>query len=179
MQQLTSRPKLAWENLNRVINTWKTLDHPLNTPPPPHASKILEWHVKSIIEKHLPYRECPNLTMTVGFVASCSTVSTLIKVIDEWTCALDQGYEVCVVYFDVRKAFNTVQHLPLLKSMDKLGLDRPESFSCRRIRSYRSQFVAVDGCKLQFICTASCTGSPSRISARTTVVHMLHKMMYP
>lgn len=112
-------------------------------------------------------------------MASRSTVSTLIKVIDEWTCALDQGYEVCLVYFDVCKAFNTVQHLPLLKSMDKLGLDGPESFSCRWIRSYGSQFVTVDRCKLQFICTASCIGSPSRISARITIVYMLHKMMYP
>ena len=27
--------------------------------------------------------------------------------------ALDQGYEVCIVFFDISKAFDTVPHLPL------------------------------------------------------------------
>ena len=49
---------------------------------------------------------------------SCSTVSALIKVIDDWSQALDQGKEVCVIFFDVSKAFDEVPHLPLLQQME-------------------------------------------------------------
>ena len=52
-----------------------------------------------------------------GFMSSRSTVSALIRVIDDWLCALDQGYEVCVVFFDVSKAFDTVPHLALLSKL--------------------------------------------------------------
>ena len=79
-------------------------------------------------------------------MTSRSTVSALIKVIYDWNYALDQGYEICTIFYDVRKAFDTVPHLPLLQTMDKLGLNR---YILRWIRSYllyRSQFVAVKGC---------------------------------
>ena len=46
-----------------------------------------------------------------------STVSTLIKVMDDWLSAIDQGYEVCVVFFDVSKAFDTVPRLALLHKL--------------------------------------------------------------
>ena len=49
---------------------------------------------------------------------SRSTISALIKVIDDWSQALDQGKEVCVIFFDVSKAFDEVPHLPLLQQME-------------------------------------------------------------
>ena len=42
---------------------------------------------------------------------------------DDWQKALDQGYEVCVVFFDVSKAFDTVPHSLLLATLSELGLD--------------------------------------------------------
>ena len=41
-----------------------------------------------------------------GFKESGSTISALIKVIDDWSCALDHRKEVCVVLFDVSIAFD-------------------------------------------------------------------------
>ena len=111
----------------------------------PIISKLLERHVKCITEKHL-LENTPISPRQWGFMTSRSTVSALINVIDVWNSALDQGYEVCAIFFDVRKAFDTVPHLPLLQSMEKLGLN---GYLLRWIRSYllyRSQFVAVEGC---------------------------------
>ena len=51
-------------------------------------------------------------------------MSALIEVVDDCSQALDQGHEVCAVFFDVRKAFDTVPHLPLLQTLDKLGLNK-------------------------------------------------------
>ena len=64
---------------------------------------------------------------------------------DDWQRALDRGYEVCVVFFDVSKAFDTVPHSLLLAKLHELGLD---PYLLQWIRNYlsdRSQFVCVDG----------------------------------
>ena len=42
-------------------------------------------------------------------------ISALIKVVDDWSRVLDQGKEVCVVFFELSKAFDKVPHLPLLQ----------------------------------------------------------------
>ena len=55
-------------------------------------------------------------------MSSRSTVSALIRVVD-WLCGLDQGYEMCVVFFDVSKDFDTVPHLAFLSKLSELGLD--------------------------------------------------------
>ena len=110
----------------------------------PVASKLIERHVKMIVEDYLQ-ENSPISKKQWGFMSSRSTVSALIRVIDDWLCALDQGYEVCVVFFDVSKAFDTVPHLALLSKLSELGLD---PFLLRWIRSYlsnRSQYVSIDG----------------------------------
>jgi len=43
----------------------------------------------------------------LGVMSNWSTVSALIRVLDDWQRALDQGNEVCVVFSDVSKAFDT------------------------------------------------------------------------
>ena len=88
----------------------------------PVASKLIERHVKMIVEDYLQ-ENSPISKKQWGFMSSRSTVSALIRVIDDWLCVLDQGYEVCVVFFDVSKAFDTVPHLALLSKLSELGLD--------------------------------------------------------
>ena len=75
-------------------------------------------------------------------MSNWSTVSALIRVLDDWQHALDQGNEVCVVFFDVSKAFDTVPHLPLLKKLSEIGLD---SYLIRWIGSYLAS-RQIDGC---------------------------------
>ena len=41
-------------------------------------------------------------------ISNRSTVSALIKVVEDWSSALDKSYEVCVILFAVSKAFVTV-----------------------------------------------------------------------
>ena len=98
----------------------------------PIVSKLIERHIKNIVEEFLR-SNAPISSRQWGFMSNRSTVSALIKVVDDWQRALDQGYEVCVVFFDVSKAFDTVPHSLLLAKLHELGLD---PYLLRWIRSY-------------------------------------------
>lgn len=78
-----------------------------------HVYNIYRY-VKGIIENYL--QEHTPISPT--------TMSALIKVVDDFLQAIDKGHEVCVIFFDVHKAFNTVLHLPLLQTLEKLGFDK-------------------------------------------------------
>ena len=49
-----------------------------------------------------------------GFISGRSTTIQLIRVLEEWTEALDAGVGVDCVYMDYQKAFDTVPHRRLL-----------------------------------------------------------------
>ena len=59
----------------------------------------------------------------MGFCFGCSTVTALLSVTEEWLTALEYGQEVCAVFFDYQKAFDSVPHLPLLKKLENLGFN--------------------------------------------------------
>ena len=110
----------------------------------PVATKVIEKHVKKIIMDHLA-NHAPISSRQWGFMTDRSTISALIKVVDDWSKALDQGSEVCVVFFDVSKAFDKVPHLPLIQQLQELYVD---PYLIRWLIDYlsnRYQFVAVDG----------------------------------
>ena len=62
-----------------------------------------------------------------------------------WFQALESGHDVCAVFFDFRKAFDSVPHFPLMTKIRSLGL--PESIT-RWLNNYladRFQMVVVNG----------------------------------
>ena len=78
-------------------------------------------------------------------MSSRSSISALIQVVDNWAQALDQGYEICVIFFNIQKAFDTVPHLLLLEKLRALEVN---PYLLRWIESYlanRTQYVGVDG----------------------------------
>ncbi len=61
-------------------------------------NNILEKHVKSLCQEHL-CEQAPISPRQWGFMSSRSSFSALLQVIEDWSIALDQGQEVCVVFF--------------------------------------------------------------------------------
>ena len=47
-----------------------------------------------------------------GFRSDRSTVTALLAVIHEWLFTLESCKEVCTVFFDYKKAFDSVRHQP-------------------------------------------------------------------
>ena len=108
--------------------------------------KLLEKHIKKAIFKHL-IRHNLLSDCQYGFCEHRSTVLQLLDVLEDWTSALDDNYQVDAIYFDFAKAFDTVPHQRLLTKLQSYGiagnlLDWIESFVYNR-----QQRVVINGCK--------------------------------
>ena len=57
-----------------------------------------------------------------GFRKNHSTITTLIKVTDDWLTAIDHGLYTGAVFIDLRKAFDTVDPQILLNKLSGIGV---------------------------------------------------------
>ena len=69
----------------------------------PLLSKVLERHVHSLLMKHLCSIN-PMSNSQFVFLKGRSTIGALVSAVDDWHTHLDNGLEVCVVFFDLKKA---------------------------------------------------------------------------
>ena len=87
----------------------------------PCISKLLERMVQLQL---VHYLQTNNILVQAqsGFRANHSTVTALVKVTDEWLIAMDGGKYTGVIYIDLKKAFDTVDHDILLSKLSQLGV---------------------------------------------------------
>ena len=72
-------------------------------------SKILERHMHKLLLDH--FNSChPISSRQCGFMAGRSTTSALLTVTHDILNSIDDGDEVCTVFFDLKKAFDSVSH---------------------------------------------------------------------
>ena len=110
----------------------------------PIVSKLLERHVYSVILSHLE-THYPLSSVQWGFLEGRSTVTALLHCINEWLKALEDGKEVCAIFFDFQKALDSVPHSPLMATLHSLGLNE---YILRWLNNYlsnRVQSVVVNG----------------------------------
>ena len=72
-------------------------------------------------------------------------MTALIKCVDDWLKMMEEGKEICAVFFDYWKAFDTVPHQPLMAKLTGLELDHTILCWLQDYLSYRSQTVVVGG----------------------------------
>ena len=106
--------------------------------------KVLERVIRDRIIEHLEMNSLFT-SKQYGFMSGRSTALQLLRVLDEWTEALDEGAGIDCIYMDYMKAFDTVPHRRLLKKLEayKIGNDTIEW-----IENYlngRTQQVSVNG----------------------------------
>ena len=96
----------------------------------PTISNVFEKHVANELHRFFQYTNIIHNTQS-GFRKKHSCQTALIRLIDHRSREIDSGKMVGVLYLDLRKAFNTVNHELLLKNSNcstfrfphKTGLD--------------------------------------------------------
>ena len=73
------------------------------------VSKVLEKHISSLILGRLS-AYCPLSTIQWGFLPGRSTGTALASTLFTWFQHLENKREVLAVFFDLKKAFDTVYH---------------------------------------------------------------------
>ena len=79
-------------------------------------SKLLEKHVRNLLVDN--FEEFNPLSTQQWY--TLSTTGALLAAMDNWYRLLNSGFDICTVFFDFSKAFNTVPHRPLLQNLKNL-----------------------------------------------------------
>ena len=81
-----------------------------------------------------------------GFLEGRLTITALLHLTDQWFQALEVGHDVCAaLFFDFRKAFDSVPHSPLMAKIRSLDLHEPLVCWLNNYLANRSQVVVVNG----------------------------------
>lgn len=122
-------------------------DSPSNYRPislPSLIGKLMERHIYTILFEHLTEKELISMDQW-GFCPGKSTVTALVSTFHNILKLLEDGLDVSLVFLDLRKAFDSVPHRPLLQKLKDIDLDQ---HILQWIASYllnRQQYVVVNG----------------------------------
>ena len=87
----------------------------------PIISKILERHIHSLLSDHLSSHNLLSANQ-FGFRPGRSTITPLLIAAHKWHLALEKRHQVGCVFFDIKKAFDSVPHQALLNRLFTLNL---------------------------------------------------------
>ena len=85
------------------------------------SCKVMESCVKDVVLKHL----LENSLLTWhqhGFLPKRSTLTELLECLNYWMEAINRGEHVDVMYIDLRKAFDSVDHKKLIQKCEAYGI---------------------------------------------------------
>ena len=110
----------------------------------PFFSKIYEKIIYNHIINFLTIN-CILYDKQFGFRKGHATNHAIITLVDKVTRALDTGKVVVGVYLDLRKAFDTVPHTPLLDKLHRVGIRGNLHCLIKNYLEDRAQFVNYNG----------------------------------
>ena len=85
-----------------------------------------------------------------GFQSLHSTVSALLEATDSWAFNIDRGYVNAIVFLDLKKAFDTVDHELLLTKMNQYGIQGKSRDWFKSYLMNCTQRCSVNGCLSDF-----------------------------
>ena len=80
-----------------------------------------------------------------GFRSTHSTVTALLEATDTWAYNIDRGKINAVVFLDLKKAFDTVDHKILLSKLSHYGICRNEYNWFKSYLENRTQMCSING----------------------------------
>ena len=110
----------------------------------PVLSKLPERYIANLVLQHLMVTQ-PIFASQWGFQSGKSTITALLETTHNWFEILETGSEVGAVFFDFKKAFESVPHRALIRKLEDLQVNQ---LLVKWIYSYlsdRKQQVVVGG----------------------------------
>ena len=86
-----------------------------------------------------------------GFQSGKSTVQALLVTTDIWLQCLEKGNDVGTVFFDFKKAFDSVPHIPLITKLQQLNLEPNIVSWVKYYLTDRTQCVVVNGVSSKYL----------------------------
>ena len=86
-----------------------------------------------------------------GFRSLHSTIHALQKAVNNWLLNINKRKTNAVIFLDLRKTFDTVDHNTLIKKLSCYGLQGKELSLMHSYLSDRSQCCSIEGMVLDFI----------------------------
>ena len=86
-----------------------------------------------------------------GFTQGKSAVGALLTAVDNWHQSLEAKMDVCAVFFDLKKAFDSVPHRLLLLKLSTLGIDPYLVQWIARYLCEKQQAVCVEGSSSSYL----------------------------
>ena len=90
-----------------------------------------------------------------GFRSLHSTVSTVLEATDSWAFDMDRGNVNAVVFLDLKKAFDTIDHDVLLAKLSLYGIQEPAYDWFKSYLNNPTRKCVVNG-SLSEVCTLGC-----------------------
>ena len=132
--------------MSNVVPIPKSTDksNPHNISLLPILSKFLERHIYHLLSDHLSHANNLITDSQWGFQSGKSTTTALSNITHTWHKSLEAGMEICAVFLDLQKAFDSVSHQNLLQIMKQMGIyPLLLAWTCSYLTG-RSQRVVVD-----------------------------------
>ena len=107
--------------------------------------KILESIIKDNLLEYFKVNDLLDHRQ-YGFVKKKSTSIQLLRILDDWSEALDRGEEVHVIYTDFEKAFDRVSHVKLIRKLSMYGVNDNIIEWLKDYLNGRQSSVRVNGC---------------------------------
>ena len=106
--------------------------------------KVLESLIRDHILAHLSNNNLLSPHQH-GFIPHRSCNTQLVNVMDQWTSSIQSGIPIDVIYFDFRKAFDTVPHSRLLLKLAAYGISGNVLKWIKSFLVHRKQRVVING----------------------------------
>jgi hypothetical protein len=104
------------------------------------AEHFILYEMQSFLEKCRPFPDFQH-----GFLPNKSVTSCLLETVDDFTRAIDQKLNVDVIFYDISKAFDTIDHSRLFAKLLKLGFGGSIMSWLKDFISERTFQVSVNG----------------------------------
>ena len=111
--------------------------------------KMMEAIIRDHIIEHMK-KELLFSKRQYGFINGRSTTIQLLKLLEEWTTALEEGYDIDLIFMDFRKAFDKVPHKRLSSKLKSYGIIGPVLSWIESFLDGRTQKVIVNGAESEW-----------------------------